>query len=55
MVTAILTPSGGFNQYTVSSNTSVASETMYALNFTVIPSNDGAFSGGTTVDRIKPC
>jgi hypothetical protein len=52
MVTAILTPSGGFNQYTVSSNTSVASETMYALNFTVIPSNDGAFSGGTTVDIV---
>jgi hypothetical protein len=52
MVTAILAPSGGFNQYTVSSNTSVASETMYALNFTVIPSNDGAFSGGTTVDIV---
>ena len=52
MVTAILTPSGGFNLYTVSTNTTVASETMYALNFTVIPSNDGAFSGGTTVDIV---
>ena len=52
MVTAILTPSGGFNLYTVSTNTTVGSITMYALNFTVIPSNDGAFSGGTTVDII---
>ena len=52
MVTAILTPSGGFNLYTVSTNTTVAVGTLYALNFTVIPSNDGAFSGGTTVDII---
>jgi hypothetical protein len=52
MVTAILTPSGGNNLYTVSTNTTVSSRTMYALNFTVIPSNDGAFSGGTTVDII---
>jgi hypothetical protein len=52
MVTAILTPSGGFNLYTVSTNTTVAVGTMYALNFTVIPSNDGAFSGGSTVDII---
>jgi hypothetical protein len=52
MVTAILTPSGGFNLYTVSTNTTVAAGTLYALNFTVIPSNDGAFSGGTTVDII---
>jgi len=52
MITAILTPVAGVNQYTVSSNTAVSSETMYALNFTVIPSNDGAFSGGTTVDIV---
>jgi hypothetical protein len=52
MVTAILTPSGSNNLYTVSTNTAVSSETMYALNFTVIPSNDGAFSGGTTVDIV---
>jgi hypothetical protein len=52
MVTAILAPVAGVNQYTVSTNTAVSSETMYALNFTVIPSNDGAFSGGTTVDIV---
>jgi len=52
MVTAILAPSGGFNLYTVSTNTTVAVGTMYALNFTVIPSNDGAFSGGNTVDIV---
>jgi len=52
MITAILNPVAGVNQYTVSTNTAVSSETMYALNFTVIPSNDGAFSGGTTVDVV---
>ena len=52
VVIAINTPSGGFNSYTLSSNTTVASETMYALDFTVLPSTDGAFSGATTVDVI---
>ena len=52
MVIAILNPVAGINQYTVSTNTAVSSETMYALNFTVIPTNDGAFSGGTTVDIV---
>ena len=52
MVIAILNPVAGINQYTVSTNTAVSSETMYALNFTVIPNNDGAFSGGTTVDIV---
>jgi len=52
MITAILAPVAGVNQYTVSTNTAVSSSTMYALNFTVIPSNDGAFSGGTTVDIV---
>ena len=52
MVIAILNPVAGVNQYTVSTNTAVSSETMYALNFTVIPNNDGAFSGGTTVDIV---
>jgi hypothetical protein len=52
MIIAILAPVAGVNQYTISSNTAVGSETMYALNFTVIPTNDGAFSGGTTVDIV---
>jgi len=52
IVTAIGTPSGGNNVYTLSSNTSVGSETLYALDFSVMPSNDGAFSGGTSVDIV---
>jgi len=52
IVTVILTPSGGNNRYTLSSNTSVGSETLYALDFSVMPSNDGAFSGGTSVDIV---
>jgi len=52
VVIAINTPSGGYNSYTLSSNTTVASETMYALDFTVLPNSDGAFSGATTVDII---
>ena len=52
MVIAILTPVLGVNQYTVSTNTSVTVRTMYALDFSVIPSNDGAFSGATTVDIV---
>ena len=52
MIIAILSPVAGINQYTVSTNTAVSSEAMYGLNFTVIPSNDGAFSGATTVDIV---
>jgi len=52
VVIAIGTPSGGNNLYTLSTNTAVGSETMYALDFTVLPSSDGAFSGATTVDII---
>ena len=52
IITAIVTPSGGNNNYTLSSNTAVGSETMYALNFTVMPSTDGAFSGANSVDII---
>ena len=52
IINAIATPSGGNNNYTLSSNTAVSSETMYALDFTVLPSNDGAFSGGTSLDIV---
>lgn len=44
---------GGVGVYTLSANSTVAvGETMYGLNFSVLPSSDGAFSGGTTVDII---
>ena len=52
IINAIVTPSGGFNNYTLSSNTAVSVETMYALDFTVLPSSDGAFSGGTSLDIV---
>jgi len=50
MITALGTGVGNTGTYTVSTNQTVASETMYALNFTQIPSTDGAFSGGNVVD-----
>lgn len=50
MITAFGTGTGGAGTYTVSASQTVASITMYALNFTQIPSTDGAFSGGNVVD-----
>jgi hypothetical protein len=52
IITALGTGSGGVGTYTVSSSGFIASETMYALNFSVLPSSDGAFSGANTVDII---
>lgn len=52
IITALETGSGGVGTYTVSSSGFIASETMYALNFSVMPSTDGAFSGANTVDII---
>jgi hypothetical protein len=50
MITALGTGTGGAGTYTISSSQTVASTTIYALNFTQIPSSDGAFSGGNVVD-----
>ena len=46
------TGSGSTGTYPISASQTVASRTMYALNFTVFPSTDGAFSGGNTVDIV---
>ena len=46
------TGTGGAGNYVVNNSQSVASETMYALNFTTMPSTDGAFSGATIVDVV---
>jgi len=46
------TGTGGTGNYVVSASQSVGSETMYALNFSILPSNDGAFTGGTTVHAV---
>jgi hypothetical protein len=46
------TGSGGTGTYPISTSQTVASETMYALNFTIFPTSDGAFTGGNTVDIV---
>jgi len=50
IITAFGTGSGGTGTYTVTPSQTAASATIYALNWTVLPSTDGAFEGGGTVD-----
>lgn len=52
IITALGTGTGGTGTYTINKSQTIASETMYGLNFTVIPSTDGAFTGGETVDIV---
>jgi hypothetical protein len=53
IVTALGTGTGGIGTYTISTaHTIVTGITMYALNFSVLPSTDGAFSGGSSVDIV---
>jgi hypothetical protein len=52
IVSAFGTGSGGVGTYTVSSSQTVASETMYGLNFSTLPNNDGAFTGANSVDIV---
>ena len=46
------TGSGGTGSYVLSGSQTVSSETMYVLNFTVLPSTDGAFTGADVVDTV---
>jgi len=43
---------GGTGNYTINNAQNITSETMYALNWTVLPSTDGAFSGADIVDIV---
>jgi hypothetical protein len=52
IITALGTGSGGVGTYTINNSQTVASRTMYALNWTVLPSTDGAFTGGETCDIV---
>ena len=52
IVSAFLTGTGGTGTYTVSASQTIASETMYGLNFSVLPNNDGAFTGANSVDIV---
>ena len=46
------TGSGSTGNYVVSGTQTVSSETMYLLNFSVLPSSDGAFQGASIVDIV---
>ena len=46
------TGTGGTGSYVVSTSQTVASETMYALNFSTMPANDGPFQGADVVDIV---
>jgi hypothetical protein len=46
------TGTGTTGNYVINNSQTVSSETMYALNFTEIPSTDGAFTGGSSVDIV---
>jgi hypothetical protein len=53
VITALGTGTGGVGTYTLSVASTVAvGVTMYAINFSVLPSTDGAFSGGNTCDIV---
>jgi hypothetical protein len=46
------TGNGGAGTYVVSTSQTVSSTTIYGLNFSVIPNNDGAFEGANVVDIV---
>ena len=46
------TGTGGTGSYVVSASQTVASTTLYALNFSVLPANDGPFTGADVVDVV---
>ncbi|CAB4179247.1 hypothetical protein UFOVP1022_53 [uncultured Caudovirales phage] len=46
------TGTGGTGSYVVSTSQTVSSTTLYALNFSIMPANDGPFTGATVVDVV---
>ena len=53
IIKAFGTGTGGAGTYTLSTSSTVsAGVTMYGINFSVLPSTDGAFSGANTVDIV---
>jgi hypothetical protein len=52
IITAYGTGSGGAGTYTVNNSQTISSTTLYGLNWSVLPSTDGAFTGGTNVDIV---
>jgi hypothetical protein len=52
IITALDTGTGLTGDYDVNKTQTVSSSTLYALNWTVIPSTDGAFEGASSVDIV---
>lgn len=52
IITALGTGTGGAGTYTVNNSQTIGSTTLYGLNWSVLPSTDGAFTGGTNVDIV---
>ena len=52
IITAFGTGTGGAGTYTVNNSQTVTSTTLYGLNWSVLPSTDGAFTGATSVDIV---
>ena len=52
IITAFGTGTGGVGTYTISSSGFLNVRQFYGLNFSVLPTTDGAFSGANTVDII---
>ena len=52
IVTALGTGTGGTGTYLISTSQTVSAETMYALNFAILPASDGAFQGANVVDIV---
>ena len=46
------TGTGSTGNYVINNSQTVTSRTMYALNFSELPSTDGAFAGGSSVDTV---
>ena len=52
IITALGTGTGGAGTYTVNNSQTVTSRTLYGLNWSVLPSTDGAFTSGSSVDIV---
>jgi hypothetical protein len=46
------TGTGNTGNYVINNSQTVSSRTMYALNFSVLPATDGAFTGASSVDVV---
>jgi hypothetical protein len=52
IITALGTGTGGAGTYTVNNSQTVTSRTLYGLNWSILPSTDGAFTSGSSVDIV---